>query len=118
MPCIKTKLRFHYCLHDYEDEFAACDEHDGPDVSTTTKEECWKSQSGKKRNLSTRLGTTMENGGVCSRDCDAEYIGFYCCLCQKFIESDDISRNEENNTVHMVGDTQHEFCDNCYTKNF
>ena len=118
MPCIKTKLRFHYCLHDYEDEFAACDEHEGPDVSTTTKEECWKSQSGKKRNLSTRLGTTMSNGGVCGRDCDAEHIGFYCCLCEKFIESDDISRNEENNLVHMVGDTEHEFCDSCYTKNF
>lgn len=118
MPCIKTKLRFHRCLHDDEDEFAACDEHGDPGVTRTAMEECWNSRPRKERNLSTRLGTSMKNGGVCSRDCDAEYIGFYCCLCQKFIGSDDVSRNQENNLVHTVGDTEHEFCDDCYTKNF
>lgn len=64
------------------------------------------------------MTTTMDNGGVCCRDCDAEFIGFYCCICQKFVDETDISRNAENNLVHTVDDVEHEFCDECYTKNF
>ena len=70
MPCIETKLRFHYCLHDYEDEFAACDEPEGPDISTTTKEEWWKSQS-EINWILTRGLIHMKNGGVCGCDYDA-----------------------------------------------
>ena len=118
MSCIKTKMRFHYCGHDDEDEFSGCDKHEGPDVPHETKRECWESQSKKQRNLSTRMNTSYRSGGVCSRDCDAEFIGFYCCLCHKFIESTEIFRNSENSLVHMHGDVEHEFCDDCYTKNF
>jgi len=60
----------------------------------------------------------MENGGVCGRDCDAEYTGFYCCNCQKFVEAENVSRNDENDLIHVVGDQEHEFCDDCYTKNY
>lgn len=60
----------------------------------------------------------MESGGVCCLDCDAEFIGFYCCLCQKFIEGNDVRRDDENNLIHIIGDTEHEFCDNCYVKNY
>ena len=60
----------------------------------------------------------MKKGGVCSRDCGVEFIGFYCCLCHKFIGSDEFSRNDDNYIIHKVNGMEHEFCDDCYTKNF
>ena len=49
---------------------------------------------------------------------DAEFVGFYCCLCQKFVEAAEVSRNIDNNLVHLVEDVEHEFCEDCFTKNY
>jgi len=118
MPCKKTKLRYYFCQHDYKDLFTPCDDHAGDDISEATKEECWESQGRAKRNLSTTMNSTMEGGGVCCRDCDAEFIGFTCCNCGEFIEARDVRRNAENSLIHLDGDTEHEFCDRCITNNF
>ena len=73
----------------------------------------------KNRNLSTSMITTMDSGGVCSRDCDAEYIGFFCCLCDdKFIKAKDVTWSGDNYLIHMSRGVEHEFCDDCKTKNF
>jgi len=114
--CQKKIIRYHYCKHDASESYEFCggDHEDTPEE----RQECWENQPTKKRNASTQITTTMEDGGVCCRDCDAEFIGFYCCNCQKFVEADNVSRNDENNLIHIVDDTEHEFCDDCYTKNY
>jgi hypothetical protein len=60
----------------------------------------------------------MKNSGVCCRECDAEFVGFYCGYCHKFVDVALVSRNDENNLIHMVEEVQHEFDEQCYTKKY
>jgi hypothetical protein len=46
------------------------------------------------------------------RDCGAEVIGFKCCRCHQFIESDDVHRNIEND---LAAQNMNSYC---ITNNF
>jgi hypothetical protein len=114
--CQRKLVRYHFCHHDAPTEYIHCGgEHNN---AVETMAECWGSQTTGNKNKSTVVMTSMDTGGVCCRDCDAEFIGFYCCLCEKFVDAAAISRNSENSLVHMVDDVEHEFCNGCFTKNF
>lgn len=114
--CRKVIVRYHYCKHDAETEYRYCggDHEDSVDE----REKCWEAQPKRDRNLSTGMETTMDQGGVCSRDCDAEYVGFHCCICEEFIHANHVLRNNENFLIHMLDGVEHEFCDDCDVKYF
>jgi hypothetical protein len=57
--CHKKLIRYQFCGHDASPYYEHCDgEHDD---TNEKNEECWKSQD-KKKNLSTQMATTMDNG--------------------------------------------------------
>jgi hypothetical protein len=106
--CDKKDVR--YASSSYE--FCGGDHEDTPEK----QEECWDNQPKKRRNASTQIMTTMENGGVAeivtqnTSDSIAETV-------RSLWKPRYVSQNDEN-LIHVVGDQEHEFCDECYTKNY
>jgi len=109
--CRKKIINYKECGHFWGTKYIHC-HGDHPDTTDDNKQ-CWESRPRKQRNAGTTIETTDKEGGYCSRDCRAEYSGWHCCQCGRAVLASEVHRNAENNLVHLEGDVEHEFCEDC-----
>lgn len=110
LGCYK-KITNYQCGHFYKVEYTHCE--GGHDDTEEENERCWGNQARKKRNAATTIETTDNNGGYCTRLCQAEKCGWHCCSCNQPVLPSVVYRNSENDLVHGYGDEEHECCNTC-----
>src|SRR5947207_10492234 len=95
MPCAKQKRYYSVCRHDAKPLYVFCDtgEHENDQTQNAA---CYL--AAPHRNKTTVV--TPIDQKYCSKDCEAEYDRWCCCLCNTWVIGPR-ERNDNNDLCHL-----------------